>query len=321
MPLKNFVVRIFTCVLALFTILAFGSFAAPTDTDTNEVQDAESSESIDVIIPEVSLENMPNTESRGNNRFYSVSDMSMVPFSRNWILLRTSCLSALTPLAVGPVDSTWFGYNKIDLSFATSSISQVHEYDEPVVREQDFEVISVLPSEVKTSDVEEDYFIEIEDIVVFNDASDGPGTALDAETEELAVEDTSEFEYTQEEIDILATVIYNEAWGGCTTRHRELVAAVVMNRVHSDLFPNTIYEVVCQPNQYSTAYADPWSYEGQNARSNAENWATCQEIAMKAMRGEVECPENVLFQANFVQGHGIYETCYTSYSVSYFCYY
>ena len=31
--------------------------------------------------------------------------------------------------------------------------------------------------------------------------------------------------------DIIACVVYNEAWGGCTDRHRELVAAVVYNRI------------------------------------------------------------------------------------------
>lgn len=120
--------------------------------------------------------------------------------------------------------------------------------------------------------------------------------------------------------DIIATVVYNEAWGGCSMRHRELVAAVVLNRVESDRFPSTVYDVVTQPRQYRAAYANPNSFYGRRARADAYAWKTCQEIATKALRGEVECPANVVFQANFRQGTGIYEIHKTSYSTSYFCY-
>lgn len=120
--------------------------------------------------------------------------------------------------------------------------------------------------------------------------------------------------------DILATVIYNEAWGGCSTRHRELVAAVVVNRVNSGRFPNTVYDVVTQAGQYHVAYANPDSYYGKRARANASAWAECQRIATRALKGQIECPSNVLWQANFMQGNGVYEIHRTSYSTTYFCY-
>lgn len=119
--------------------------------------------------------------------------------------------------------------------------------------------------------------------------------------------------------DIVATVVYNEAWYGCSDRHRELVAAVVCNRVNHPSFPNTVYDVVVQRGQYHPAYANANSYYGQRARADAKAWAECQKIAEKALRGEVECPSNVIWQANFRQGKGVYETHYTSYSTSYFC--
>ena len=119
--------------------------------------------------------------------------------------------------------------------------------------------------------------------------------------------------------DILATVIYNEAWYDCSTRHRELVGAVVYNRVNSDLFPDTIYEVVTQPGQYLPEYADANSFYGMRAREDEENWKECQNIASRVLHGEVDCDSNVLFQANFVQGDEIYEVHYTSYSTTYFC--
>lgn len=120
--------------------------------------------------------------------------------------------------------------------------------------------------------------------------------------------------------DMIATVIYNEAWGGCSDRHRELVAAVVVNRVNSDKFPGTVYDVVVQPGQYHKAYVTPGSYYWNAARADPTAWAECQRIAAKALNGEVECPANVLYQAEGTQGTGTYEVCATSYSTTYFCY-
>lgn len=127
----------------------------------------------------------------------------------------------------------------------------------------------------------------------------------------------------QEDVDIIATVVYNEAWGGCSTRHRELVAATFVNRMqntgHDFGSVHTAYEVACQQNQYNPAYADPDSIQGQNARQDPEIWEICRQIAMKALAGEIECPSNVLFQSQHIQGE-IYEIHKTSYSTTYFCY-
>lgn len=127
---------------------------------------------------------------------------------------------------------------------------------------------------------------------------------------------TAQFNYDR---DIIATVIFNEAGYGCSERHMELVAAVVCNRVSDSRFPSTVYGVVTQKGQYHPAYANANSYYGQKAR-NSDRWALCQEIATRALRGEITCSSNVLYQANFKQGKGVYETHYTSYSTSYFCY-
>lgn len=121
--------------------------------------------------------------------------------------------------------------------------------------------------------------------------------------------------------DILATVMYNEAGHGCSDRHMELVGGACWNRVHHDAFPNDIYSVVVQKGQYHPAYADPNSYYSKRAREDTEVWAKCQELAAKVMHGEVDIDPNVVFQANFKQGSGVYETHYTSYSTTYFCYY
>lgn len=121
--------------------------------------------------------------------------------------------------------------------------------------------------------------------------------------------------------DIIATVVYNEAWGGCSERHRELVAAVVVNRVASELFPDSVAEVVGQKGQYHPAYVYAGSIYGQRARADAEVWAECQDIASRALLGQVECPAGVLYQAEFLQGTAeVYETHETTYSTTYFCF-
>lgn len=57
--------------------------------------------------------------------------------------------------------------------------------------------------------------------------------------------------YTEDEIDLLAVICYREARGEGIEGMR-LVADVILNRVDSDNFPNTIKEVIAEPGQFST---------------------------------------------------------------------
>ena len=123
----------------------------------------------------------------------------------------------------------------------------------------------------------------------------------------------------RKDMEIIATVVYNEAGYGCSDRHMELVAGVIYNRLKSDLFPNTVYEIVTAPKQYHPLYADPDSVYSQLAR-NSDKWAKCLEIAERALRGDIDCPDTVFFQANFPQGTANYEIHDTSYSRTWFCY-
>lgn len=126
-------------------------------------------------------------------------------------------------------------------------------------------------------------------------------------------------EQFQRDRDIIATVVYNEAGYGCSDRHMELVAAVIYNRLRSDKFPDTVYEIVTAPKQYHPLYADENSFYGKLAR-DSDKWNKCRKIATMALQGSIECPENVFYQANFTQGDGIYEVHDTSYSTTWFCY-
>jgi len=132
--------------------------------------------------------------------------------------------------------------------------------------------------------------------------------------------------YTDEDIRILATTVYYEA-GSTTEQLREYVAQVVLNRVADKRFPNTIYGVVTQRGQYAGSYATAEATQrikDQDARNGTYNYLTCVTSAKKAMMGQVDMPANVIFQANFKQGTGVWKTIYFNNgyfsSTSYYCY-
>lgn len=126
--------------------------------------------------------------------------------------------------------------------------------------------------------------------------------------------------YTDEELQILANTVWHEA-RYCTDRHQQLVAAVVMNRVADVRFPDTVRDVVTQPGQYGTG-----TYAANLPDLEAEDaeMQRCILNAREALEGRVKCPADVVFQAEFRQGTGVYEEIAvdTGYfrSTTYFCY-
>lgn len=72
-------------------------------------------------------------------------------------------------------------------------------------------------------------------------------------TETESVEETkfvSYYSYTEEELDLLARLIYSEGCGESYDTKLK-IASVVMNRVQDPYFPDTIYEVIYQESQFS----------------------------------------------------------------------
>lgn len=128
------------------------------------------------------------------------------------------------------------------------------------------------------------------------------------------------WESETEEVKILANTVYYES-KYCTDRHQQLVAQVVINRVNDIRFPNDIKSVIKQPNQYAGNYT-----------SNLPDYISCNEEmkrcfinALEAIRGNVECPPNVIYQSNYESlGTEHYEVIYinTGYysSTTYFAY-
>ena len=112
-----------------------------------------------------------------------------------------------------------------------------------------------------------------------------------------------------EDIDLLAHLIYAEA-GSSWIKDETIfyVGSVVLNRVNSKYYPNTLYEVIYQEGQYEC------TWNGHIEKVPDER---CYEIAEELLRYGSVLPENVLYQAQFEQGSGVY-----SYQDNlYFCYY
>ena len=109
----------------------------------------------------------------------------------------------------------------------------------------------------------------------------------------------------EDDVVLLAKLIYGESRGN-TDEAQCLTASVVMNRVKHPKYPNTIYDVIHQPGQYSVANKidsyTPTEKELKNARI--------------VLSGQFECPDNVVYQAMFKQGTGVYK-CING---EYYCY-
>ena len=133
-------------------------------------------------------------------------------------------------------------------------------------------------------------------------------------------------QYSDEDIRILTTTVFHEA-GHTTEQLRQYVAQVVLNRVEDSRFPDTVKGVITQPGQYSTKYA---TVEAANAiqatdsKNGTYYYGICEDSVKAAMMGQVEMPSNVLYQANFSQGKGVWRSVYFNSgwyaSTSYFCY-
>ena len=120
---------------------------------------------------------------------------------------------------------------------------------------------------------------------------------------------------SEEEVLILAKVIWFEAGSSwLSTEWKMSVGEVVLNRVASPEFPNTITEVVYAPGQYACIWRSDW-----DTKTFSED-DECMQIARRLIAGERIMEPSVVFQSGVVQGSGIYKSYYDSYfGTTYFC--
>ena len=132
------------------------------------------------------------------------------------------------------------------------------------------------------------------------------------------VESASDKTYTDEELEILALIVYQEAGGdNVSDDTRRLVAQVFLNRVNDSRFPDSFYEVATANRQYGRLYLTGIVWPDR-ASAPAEGPAVgrAYKIAQEVLESdEPICPEGVIFQAEFVQGD-----IYAAQDGMYFCF-
>ena len=93
-------------------------------------------------------------------------------------------------------------------------------------------------------------FLTISSITVGEQEVKEPIIVETKEAEETVPEHKPAYSYTEEELDILSRLIYAE--GGSESYDTQLkIGSVVLNRLDDPNFPNSIKEVIYEPNQFS----------------------------------------------------------------------
>lgn len=110
--------------------------------------------------------------------------------------------------------------------------------------------------------------------------------------------------YTVEDLETLALVIYQEAGGdACSDETRFMVGNVVLNRVADPRYPDTIVEVATQRQQYGRLY---WTGLVWPERATLpQEWHAVKrayDCAELLLEGERVLPDDVIYQAEFIQG-------------------
>lgn len=112
----------------------------------------------------------------------------------------------------------------------------------------------------------------------------------------------------EDEVEMLAHLLNGEAGASwCTDEMIYCVGSVVLNRVNSEHFPDTLEGVIFQPGQYAC------TWDGNYDREPSQR---CYDIAEDLLLNGSILPANVVYQAEFEQGAGTYKQIQNLY----FCY-
>lgn len=110
----------------------------------------------------------------------------------------------------------------------------------------------------------------------------------------------------EDNIDLLARLINSEV-GNLNDEAQKIAASVVINRVNHNMFPNSIYGVIYQYGQYAVV---------GNGKINEPPSEQAYVNAKFVYENGSQCPSNVIYQAEFKQGSGVYREI----NGEYFCY-
>ena len=119
-------------------------------------------------------------------------------------------------------------------------------------------------------------------------------------TQQKEIEKEIKKEMKEEDIECLARVINGEAGADyCSDALMTYVGSVVLNRVKSKDFPNTLEEVIFQEGQYACTF-------DKNKNYFKEPSERAWKIAKDLLTNGSALPEDVVYQAEFKQGSRTY---------------
>lgn len=115
---------------------------------------------------------------------------------------------------------------------------------------------------------------------------------------ETEAETETEALYSEEDLYLLSHLICGEV-EGCDRKMKTYVGSVVLNRVADSRFPDDLYGVIYQNNplQYTC------TVDGNFEKTPGEETI---EVAKYLLENGSQLPSNVIFQAEFKQGTGVY---------------
>lgn len=117
-----------------------------------------------------------------------------------------------------------------------------------------------------------------------------------------------------DELYLLARVIYKEAGSAdIPDTWRQMVGEVIMNRVASPEFPNTLYEVIYQDGQYDGVNTKEFRLFTYPSKE-------CVDLAYRLLCGERSIPASVVFQSNYCLGEVYTSFAASEHARSYLCY-
>ena len=121
------------------------------------------------------------------------------------------------------------------------------------------------------------------------------------------VKEKTTVKINENDVDLLAHLMTAEQGYGASETAYYYTGSVVLNRVSSDDFPDTLEGVIYQKGQYAC------TWDGNITKEPDE---VTMEIAEDLLVNGSVLPENVVFQAEFRQGSGTYAIL----GNTYFCY-
>ena len=135
-------------------------------------------------------------------------------------------------------------------------------------------------------------------------------TEAPSEAPSVSVEPDISTDVGMSDVEMLACVIYQEAGGDlCCDDCRRRVADVVLNRVESEWFPNTIYDVLTQEAQYGrfcwTGIVWPDRADNPGEAHAVERAYRIAEEVLNGQHSELY-GNGYVWQAEFPQGDTIY---------------